>query len=296
MMRIVAQLTAGNSIEVLDGCIEHHRQAGIDAFVILHVYSEDGTPDRIRELAATRSGIEAVFCSVPDGVFGIAHDRTLEIAREKLGADWIVQIDADERWIFRDGGFHDLCDTVAAGLTVPRFQTVWPDPDGAAAAGLKPVSPDRLPIAAYPVKVSHTDFESLGLPFVLTRIGPKCLLRAASQHRFSMGGHHAVGPNGEGVAEVRPPGVLIAQLPFSSLERFTRKGAFAAHCVREYGSCFDETIGWHWRRWARIYQQGTDALRAEWQRQFLTPGEARQLVGRDVIVNADCIFEMEAPA
>src|SRR5579872_2761960 len=94
--RLVADVVAGNSSEVLEACLDHHRALGVDAFVVVHVYSEDDTLARVEEAARRYGDIHLFLASPEQSLSGRAHRATLEFARERLGADWIVKVDCDE--------------------------------------------------------------------------------------------------------------------------------------------------------------------------------------------------------
>lgn len=291
-MKLVALVIAGNSIEVLDGCIEHHRNLGVDAFVVLHIYSEDDTPKRLRELADEYKDIHLMFAEPESALHGIPFRECEEYARRTFDPDWMIQIDCDERWFVRDGLLKDVLSRARdEALTVPRYNVVWPTPaDAQVSAGS--LSLDDLPIAAFPVDVAPRKADPLrGVPWVLSRDAPKSCLRVQDRAIFSLGGHAVLDRQTSFQVTHRvEPDILIAQLAFSTLERFERKVRFASWCLPRCAH-LPKIAGWHWKRLVRISEEGPEALRAEWAKQFLSREQARNLVGREVIIKGSDVFE-----
>jgi len=289
-MKLVGVVTAGNSSDVLVGCIDHHRAMGVDEFLLVHVYSEDDTPEQMRQLARG-PGVRAIFPGMEEVVSGTIVGTALDLVRSSMSADWIVYIDSDERWLSRRHDLKlDLAQVTCDAAIAPRYNVVWPTTEAARCAGASPLAIDGLPIAAFPVDLRAEDHETLrGVPWVLTRILPKCCIRARPGIGFFAGGHWAV----ERETGARMPAdalqdVLVAQLAFTSRERFQNKTRFL-HWIRthhgERAKNADEW-GWHWDRLARMAQSHPHEIQAEWERQFLSPAAARALVGREVIIDA----------
>ena len=293
-MNLVALIIAGNSIEVLDGCIEHHRNLGVDAFVVLHIYSEDDTPKRLRELADEHEDIHLIFADPESALHGTPFREAEEYTRKTLDPDWMIQIDCDERWFVRDGLLKDVLSRARdEALTVRRYNVVWPTPAEAVEAHVSAgsLSLDDLPIAAFPVDPLPSKADPLrGVPWVLSRDAPKSCLRVQDRAIFSLGGHFVLDrQTSVRVTHRVEPDLLIAQLAFSTLERFERKVRFARWCLPRCAH-LPKTAGWHWKRLVRISDEGPEALRAEWARQFLSPEQARNLVGREVIIRGSDVF------
>jgi hypothetical protein len=288
-VQLVVIITAGNSGDVLSGCLEHHRAIGFDGFIIVHFSSEDETPsllvrhgreDDVVVIDALASGIS------PDEAF----QQAMQIARDRFGADWTVLLDADERLFVRGrasvksllGGIRDQA------VVVPRFNAVWADPDEARHIGSKVLTPGELSVAAYPVSVAAEDRVDLaGIPWVLTKIGPKSLIRVVDGYGHTRGGHHGVDQrNNRPLQSASTDQAIVVQLAFTRFERFAAKLRFISSIWVNVRQKLPAAEGWHWDRLARIVGEGPDAVRSEWRRQFMTPEQARALLGREVITKA----------
>jgi hypothetical protein len=296
-VKLVALILAGNSIEVLDGCIEHHRRLGVDAFAVLHIYSEDETPQRLRELAATHSDVHVIFADQNQILHGTPFRELEAYARLTFAPDWLIQIDCDERWFVREGFLKDvLTRSDEPALTVLRYNVVWAAPGEAVAAETAggSLSLKDLPLAAWPVDVdSNADDPLHGIPWVLTRDSPKTCLRVRDGNTFALGAHRVLDAETSlPVPHRLEPDLLIAQLAFSTFERFERKVRFACWCLPR-SAHLPRDAGWHWKRLARMSDEGQEALRIEWSQQFLLPIEAFRKVGRAVIQPGPLVFELQ---
>lgn len=293
-MRLIAFLVVGNSSDVLAGCIEHHRALGVDEFVILHIHSDDDTPQQLERLSRGSRSIHTVFASWEEAMTVSTYDLLLDRIRNELSPDWIVRFDGDERWLVSDGTLKEALDQVGSDVvTAPRYNAVWPSEAAARHVGGHVLSADDLPLAAYPVAVdfAHRDIVDV-IPWVLTKVGPKSCIRAgATNIGFDTGGHYGVDQiSRRQVPGVSCPNVMVAQLAFTVRERFERKLRVLGSRWAVLRQGWSQAEGWHWDRLAQIYRQGDDAIQAEWDKQFMTPALARELVGREVIINATDAF------
>ena len=293
-MRVVGLVTAGNSSDVLAGCIEHHLAQGVDAFAIVHIHSDDDTPEQMRELAR-RPHVEALFPTLEDILSGRVMGDALDFIRTRMAADWIVYIDSDERWFSRGRSLNQkLAEASRSAVIAPRYNVVWPTPEAARDSGRSSLPLEGLPLAAFPVGLDAGAPRDLGdAPWVLTRILPKCCIRADPAISFHAGGHWAIDrASGARIADEGLADLLVAQLAFTTRERFEHKARFvqAMRARRPHEVGASSHWGWHWDRLAQLVEADSGALEAEWRAQFLSAAEARALAGREVIVDATRAF------
>jgi hypothetical protein len=289
-MKLVGLVTAGNSSDVLAGCIEHHRGLGVDAFAIVHIHSDDDTPEQIRALSRLPY-VEALFPPIEEILSGRVMGNTLDFIRASMAPDWIVYIDSDERWLSRGRSLkQQLAEVNRDAVVAPRYNVVWPTPELAQDSGRSPVHADDLPIAAFPIGLEAGGRQDLDdVPWVLTRILPKCCIRADPTISFHAGGHWAIDrATGARISDEGLPELMVAQLAFTTRDRFEHKARFLQSMRATYARQVDASShwGWHWERLARLTEADVGALETEWRRQFLSAAEAEALVGREVIVGA----------
>lgn len=299
-MRLVAQINAGNTSDLLEGCIAHHRALGVDAFVILHVHSDDNTPDLLRELEKKHTDITVIY-GKPENIFNqVGQRQAVDVARSVAKADWIIKVDCDERWFAKEGSLKAAFEkrSEKVSIVVPRYNVVWPAPGAVGQAESTPLLLEQLDLVLFPVApptpVPGQDTLN-GIPWVLTQIAPKSAMRGLAGLYSGQGGHMVEGdPDSDGsVTESESRfEILVAHLAFTSLTRFKSKlQGLSAWCGSSMPRPKDPWFAWHWYRLWEISRQGEEAIRAEWLRQFITPFMARVLVGRDVVVPGGQAFE-----
>lgn len=297
MVKITACVMAGNSEHLTEGCIRHHRALGVERFIILHMHSEDGTPAVLAALEESGDDVSVIHCPPEHRFSQVQQQAFVDQAKRETGADWIIRIDSDERWFVRNGSLKETLAAIpgsCSALQVPRRNIVWPSPEAVDFARMSSVMTlDGLSLALYPIEVPGTADDPLGgIPWVLTKIAPKCVMLNREDLFFGMGGHAVLGgsPYGQPVEPVSHPDILIAQLAFTCRAQFERKLRWMEKWSPNTAAARGAGIAWHWDRLAAIHAQGPEAVEDEWMRQFMTPDQARILVGRDVLVAGSAVF------
>ena len=295
-MKLVAQVIAGNSAHDLIGCIEHHRNMGVDAFIICHYYSEDKTLELLRVMEREHTDITVVRLPMIFDKTLFFLRSTIELACQKYDASWIIRIDSDERWFAHRGTLKEIISKEAngTGITAPRFNIVWPKPEAAQQVDISStMALQDLPLALFPVVISPN--ELAGIPWVLTRIAPRCCMQANATFDFGIGGHNVIDRvNGAVQPTIISHNLVVAQIAFTTLARFEIKLRGILKFLEKAPANLNPNLGWHWTRLAKIYGQGPAAVEAEWKRQFMTPEFAKQLVGREVIASGEFAFDFSA--
>ncbi|WP_027183768.1 glycosyltransferase family 2 protein [Desulfovibrio inopinatus] len=295
-MKLVAQVIAGNSAHDLVGCIEHHRNLGVDAFIICHLYSEDNTPELLQTLEREHDDITVVHIPLifddPLSLF----QPSINLARQKYDADWILRIDSDERWFVQHGTLKEAIakDGGRGVIAVKRYNIVWPTPAAAEQTDISStMTLQNLPLALFPVFIPPTDSAKLEeIPWVLALIAHKCCMQASEMFDFDIGGHNVVDRVQGGIKpRVTSNNIIVAQIAFTTLDRFEIKLRGISALFNKAPTDRNPHLGWHWTRLANIYKQGFAAVEAEWLRQFMTPEFAQQLVGRQVIASGEFAFD-----
>ncbi len=116
-MKLVLTLVVRNEADILDANLAFHFAAGVDFVIATDNGSDDGTTEILDSHA--RSGRLHMF-SEPRLLDQTA--KVTEMARlaaSELGADWVVNCDADEFWWPRGGSLKDVLAVVK-----PRFGSV----------------------------------------------------------------------------------------------------------------------------------------------------------------------------
>ena len=167
---------------------------------------------------------------------GVWVTRMAQMAAKRFGADWVINNDADEFWISREGTLRAALAAApadAACLAVPRFDM------------LPPRNPHQPFFEAMLVRFAET------MSVHGTRLQPKACHRADPDVRVADGNHY-VRVDGKRLAERSDHPLQILHFPLRSpaqLERKIRQGAEALRANTRVGP----NTGGHWRKLYRDY-------------------------------------------
>ncbi len=298
-MKIAACISAGNTEKLTEGCIEHHRALGVDQFIILHINSYDRTPEILREIAQTSSDVEVIFGSADNQFNQNGQLGFVEYAKKATNADWILRIDSDERWFVESGSLKSALETASdeVAISVPRYNIVWDSPDRLSEALThRPLDLKDIPLAVFPVDTFDRHLDDLGgVPWVITRIAPKSIMRNTGDHVFTMGGHTVKSGHDadDPVKVISRPDLFITQLAFTDFANFQNRTKWLSEWTHKTKSWRSAGTGWHWDRLGKLYAAGDQALLEEFRQQFLTPEQARRIAGHEVIVPGETVFDIQ---
>ena len=265
-MRLVATLLVRDEVDVVAATIEYHLAQGVDLVLVTDNGSVDGTREVLAEYE--HEGVVRVRDEPShdyrqsEWVTSMARDAA------RLGADWVVNLDADEFWAARDSGatMREVLDGVPPqyGRVVTRRQDLVGRAVGAGAWPRRLVWRDTQTVS------------SRGTP-----LGPKVAHRADPDVVVPQGNHDAHGPR------VGPPlpldPLIVRHVPLRTFAQFERK-------IVNGGSAYESnpdlpvTLGWHWREDYATFHAG--GLQAVYRSRSMTPrrltaGLVRRRIVRD---------------
>lgn len=95
--RLVMTILVKDEADIIEANIRTHASLGVDAFMVMDNNSTDGTKEL---LSALQNEFEIIVID-EKGSYNQAKwmKQLAEIAKKKLGADWVINNDADEFWI-----------------------------------------------------------------------------------------------------------------------------------------------------------------------------------------------------
>ncbi len=263
-----------NVADVAAEFCEFHLGLGVDQILVADYGSDDGTMEAIAPYI--RSGAVRVT-PVPTHHFA-EYDPSNALLAELLdqgGADWVSFQDPDE---FLASDFDvraSLAEAAAAGLEaveVRRYNMTGPGPVAEdehymSRLTLKVVNPD---IRNLPERISR----SLPSPWIFSKVSPKMILRPRAGLTVSVGDHAILGVSNR-ATWFDPPFELL-HIPVRGFGSFELK-VETTKAYLELNPEFEQTMGWHWRRWIDIREE--DGLRQEYAGQFVDSEQAEALTG-----------------
>ena len=209
--KVAMTLLVRDNEDTLEENLLYHASQGVDLFIITDNLSTDATRHIIERLATE---LPIIYHSQTNDDYRQAEWVTLmaqEAASEPHDADWIINNDADEFWVFPMGSIKEFLRNIPphiSALHVKRFNALNHGGDGK--------TPHLSP--SHPRESIYFDVDSrncLGDP-----LPPKCLHRASREVIISMGNHCVSGLAGDTIAVENP---FILHYPYREFSRYLKK-------------------------------------------------------------------------
>lgn len=266
-----------DEVELIDRQLSHLRQIGIDHVVVVDAGSTDGTQDILADHAASGriTLIRAQYLE-PAGHQTIWAGLRRFIS--ELSPDWILINDADDFCVPATGDLPTALQGATADVVrLPRFNVpvmadgpLWPE-------RIDPGTLDALLLVTRPRADLSTHLEPHPeSPWILGRIANKIVTRPHGVADVGLGAHEIVPVPGYTPTCETARDVLVAHVPFSGYERFSRKVRNIQQLFSYHADRFSPQQARHWRRWVALL--GQDMLPAEYARQCLSSGQFGELM------------------
>ena len=280
--KIVMTILVKNEDDIIEANIRTHASLGVDAFVVMDNDSSDETPAILKRL---QEEFEIVVIE-EKGLYNQAKwMKRLAVEAKKLGADWVINNDADEFWIPKVGKtLHEVLAFKGSVLTVNRYNMV-----------LDPVATEQGALASiYKVQtpICYTKSSSLNardISMVLTGIGPKTIVNPHGLIEIRGGNHKAwhIANTYEYLFKKRDKiakfeDIEVYHYPFRSYAQFEKN-------IKNRKALLENKkhirMGAHYRRWVAIYNEGK--LKEEYDRLCFSQNELDILQKYGVIVKEE---------
>jgi glycosyltransferase involved in cell wall biosynthesis len=291
-MRIIAYLGVKDEVELIEGTIKHLRAIGVDLIIAVDSRSTDGTAEILKSYESKdnfwffqmddlgRDDTEQVWLR-----------RNMEIIKSAK-ADWVILLDADEYWLPLSGSLKDCSDLGSSDvLRVDRFNVPVQQHSGV-------MLPDELirsryseiflfvePIPNFQAQLQqdpHTAWIQ-GVP------NTKVMARANQMAGWTVGMHDAIATDDAQLRRSNAADLIIAHLPFTTFSRFARKVENIRGVFARFDAYFPEQMGWHWRRWVRLADEGR--LGEEFEKQVFSEYAIADFRRRGIVRSAAELLE-----
>lgn len=276
-MKLAGVTCVRNEVDIIEFCLWHHFDQGLDDIFILDNGSSDGTYDLLKDLEKKDSRLH-IF-SDPDKFNQMKFVKQMTDLAIESGADWIVPFDADEMWLSKNGLANDLVDIDIDGVVVyltnfvqnVRRRTIEPDLYKTVKYKLDVKIPYR-PAAAMDFQL--VEWQSISM--VELKWYPKNIIRAMPGLIIRSGAHSFEVPNKTSETAFSHM-FSIYHVPLRSYPHLEFK---AEHGKRLIENGVGPGIGVEQQRLYRIQQGG--ALLREWSMNSEKDGKLRRGVGDSV--------------
>ena len=236
-MKLVMTLLVRDEQDIVRENLDFHLAQGVDQVIVTDNGSEDATGEILREYES-RGVVRVLFEASDDYSQGRWVTRMARLAAAELGADWVINNDADEFWWPRAGSlkstFEQLGDQV--GVLVAHRENFVPRPE------------DGRPFWERMTLRERESLNPLGKP-----LPPKLAHRADPEITVAQGNHKVEGAQlGERLDD---GSIEILHFPMRTYAQFENKivkGGRAYARNRE----LPERTGRTWRRLYETWEQG----------------------------------------
>jgi Glycosyl transferase family 2 len=236
-MKLVMTLLVRDEEDIVADAIDFHLDQGVDEVIVTDNGSEDGTLEILRSYEA-RGVAHVILEPTDDYSQGRWVTRMARMAADELGADWVINSDADEFWWPRDGTLRSIFEGLGedVGAVVGRRTNFVPRPE------------DGRP---YWERMTLRERESLnpvGKP-----LPPKVAHRAHPEIEVVQGNHRIKGPDLG--STVDDGSIEILHFPMRSYAQFENKIVKGGRAYARNKELPEKT-GRTWRRLYKTWEDG----------------------------------------
>lgn len=246
--RVVMTLLVKNEAQMLAHNLEFHHRMGVDAFIVTDNNSTDATPAILETYRKKGWIVEIINETATDYEQKCWVDRMVCLAKERYGATWVINADADEFWYSPSGNLKNEMAHTHANVLACEMRSVYPE------IGAEWTTWPRT------VRTVHNQTEfGLSQYSIFERQNKKVMHRAAGYVQIAMGNHKVrMLPHREHVS-----GVIVYHYNIRGREQFIEKMVNGGQQLEQHKGRHG---GRHWRYFYSLYKQGAGRLSEEYDR------------------------------
>ncbi len=275
--RLVMTILVKDEADIIEANIRTHASLGVDAFAIMDNNSTDGTREILAKLQKEFEII--IIDEVGDYNQAKWMNSLAKVAKEQLKADWVINNDADEFWIPKNGlSLKENLSFKGSVLTIQRYNMLLLDKK----EFFKSTYYVKNPI----FYSKDNQLSSKKISITLTKIAPKTIINPHGLIYLRGGNHKALH-----IANIRD----YFRSGYDKIKRFRNIEVFH-YPIRSYAQ-FEKNIknrkrllesgkkismGPHYRRWVELYNRGE--LEDEFNRRIIfKEDDIKTLLKYDII-------------
>lgn len=125
--KLFMTILAKDEVDIIEYQLKYHKAMGIDGFIVTDNNSSDGTKE-IFEKYKKKGWIKEIIYEESTQYEQMKWvDRMINLARDKYGADWVINSDADEFWCCSSDNLKDELSNSHSNIIYANIYNVYPE-------------------------------------------------------------------------------------------------------------------------------------------------------------------------
>ncbi|GAB6070834.1 hypothetical protein JCM30760_19310 [Thiomicrorhabdus hydrogeniphila] len=257
--KLIMSILCRNEVDIIEANIKTHANLGVDGFVVMDNGSTDGTREKLTELSQ-QYNIHIIDQASQTYQQAKWMKQLAFYARDKMNARWVISNDADEFWIPEEGDLKSYLMANDSVVTVKRSNMLLTEDALSSDYHFTKAQHRVLYPICYDREVQKNDDQ---ISMLLVPISPKVIVNPKGLIKLS-GGNHRAKHIGKVFTARNETSIHVYHYPIRSFDQFEANIKHRAELLKLPNA----KMGDHYRRWVRLYQEGS--LKEEFNRFILS--------------------------